>query len=90
MAAGASGAYHGVLDRDAPETDEQLCVLLEHRPRRRTIEELADRANDARHDDRLRAVAVRVFTPDKPTEAVEKTMQLTLGVVETSGTTPPI
>src|SRR5262245_2327174 len=57
MPAGAAGAHHRVLDRDAAEAEEQLGMPLEHGPGGRPVEELAHRADDARHDDGLSAVA---------------------------------
>ena len=90
MPGGAAGTHHRVLDRDAAEADEQLGVALEHRPRGRSVEELAHRADDARHDDRLRAVTVSVLAAHIAAQAVQKSMELALRVMEATGAAPAI
>ena len=90
MPAGAAGAHHRVLDRDAAEADEQLGVPLEHRPRRGPIQELAHRSDDVRHDDGLGAVAVGVLTAHVAAQAVEEPVELALRVVEAAGAAPAV
>ncbi len=90
MPAGAAGADHRVLDGDAAEAEEELRVALEHRPRRRPVEELAHRADHVRHDDRLRPVAIGVLAAHVPTQAVQEAMELRLRVVEASGAAPAV
>src|SRR5262245_27855241 len=63
---------------------------LEHRPRRRPIQELAHRSDDVWHDDGLRAVTVGVLAPHVAAQAVEKPVELALGMVETAGAAPAV
>src|SRR2546428_831512 len=90
VSAGAAGAHHRVLDRDAAEADEKLRVPLEYRPGRRPVQELAHRPDDARHDDGLGAVTVAVLAAHVAAETVEEAVELALRVVEAARAAPAV
>ena len=77
-----AGCDLGVLGWHAPKTDEQLGMLGHHPPTGVQGEQLIHRRDDVRHQHARSAQAVCVRMAYVATDAVEKTVDLALGVMK--------
>ena len=81
----------GILERESPETDHQLRVPGDHRPRRGFVADVRPVvAKDMGDDDLPRGIAVGIHRPDVAAELVQKPVQLALGMVETARGSPAV
>ncbi len=90
VAARAPGAHHRVLERDAPEADEELGVALDHGPRSGAVQVAPHVAQHVGHDHGQGAVTVRVLPAHEAAETVEEAVELALRVVEAPRAGPSV
>ena len=91
MLAQAAGADLSVLQRESPETDHKLRMPGDHRPRGGAAADGSPAVSkDMGDDDFPRRKAVGVDGPDIAAQLIQEAVQLTLGVVETTGGGPAV
>ena len=90
MTSGAALTDLTVFQRHASETDKNLRVVPDHLPTCASVQISAKAAQDMRHHSLGSGKTIGEFRTGKATDAVQKPLKLTLGVVKPAGAGPAV